>query len=98
MLDAIDALDAFDRWCFHPTNWNWYRPTLQEGYTRLEWHINHGKPLWEDFNCAESELNDFIARLQQNGYVVETFTPANCSSTWSVIGDWIESVLMMAML
>jgi hypothetical protein len=89
-------LDALDNWCFPATRW--YRPTLQQGYTRLEFYPIHGQPLWDDFKCEESELNDLIARLQQHGYVADTFTPANCSSTWSVIGDWIESVLMMAML
>jgi hypothetical protein len=88
-------LDAFDNRCFPSTSW--YRPTLQEGCTRLEFYQIHGRPLWDDFKCEESELNNLVARLRQDGYVVDTFTPVNCSSTWSVIGDWMEWVLMMAM-
>jgi hypothetical protein len=88
--------DAFDRWWSYARD-RWYRPALQEGYTRLEWHKNDDF-FWDDFKCEESELSDLITRLEQLGYVAEVSTPANCKTTWSAIGDCLASILTMAML
>jgi hypothetical protein len=88
--------DAFNRWWYYAID-RWYRPTLQEGYTRLGWHKNDDF-FWDDLKCEKSELSDLITRLEQLGYVAEVSTPANCKTTWSAIGDRLASILTMAML
>jgi len=87
-------LDAIDRWWFHATDW--YRPALQEGYTRLEWHKPHGQRYWGDNHCSDSELSNLAATIRQHGYIVEiTATP---TSSKDAIGAWLASVPKTAML
>jgi hypothetical protein len=70
---------AIKCWWFHATRW--CRPTLKEGYTRLEWHHNHEDHFWDDWEYPESQLSNLIARLQQNSFVVEvTTTPIRKNS------------------
>jgi hypothetical protein len=98
--------DAINGWCFHVTRW--FRPTLQEGYTRLKRHNNHEYHFWGGWKCPESELHNLMARLERNGFVVEATTTPIRKNGFVVeattltydrvaIGLWLALVLTVAM-
>jgi hypothetical protein len=99
--------DTINREYFHAARW--FRPTLKEGYTRLEWHHNHEYHFWDDWECSESVLNDFMANLRKNGFVVEATTTHIRKNSFGVeatttptydrvtIGLWLAVVLTITM-
>jgi hypothetical protein len=85
--------DTINRWYLHAARW--FRPTLKEGYTRLEWHHNHEYHFWDDWEYPESHLSNLIARLQQNSFVVEATTTPTYDRV--AIGLWLAVVLTITM-
>jgi hypothetical protein len=48
----------------------WFRPSVRDGYTRLEWHDEDEEEYWDDWDCKESVLSNFTAHIQQQGFVL----------------------------